>query len=115
MALLTTNSVPATGLQFTVAGIGQAVAASDTLTGVDDRTFVVIYNGNASTTNVTVSDPGRTPAGTTASGGAMALVAVPTVTFAVIPISPANVDPATGLATVTCSVTATVRIAAYRR
>jgi hypothetical protein len=112
MANIPITSVPAGGSQYTVAGIGQAVTATDTLTGVDDRTEIVVYNANAGTCSVTVLDPGSTPAG---NAGAPVAVSVPTVTFAVIPISPAHVSPSTGLASVTFSPTSSVRVAAYRR
>lgn len=107
--------VSGTGRTFTVAGIGQAAAAGDTLNGVDDRTEIIVYNGSGGSINVQLSDPGATPAGSPAASGLTTAVAVPAATFGIIPVSPANVNPATGLATITYSSPTSVRVAAYRR
>jgi hypothetical protein len=115
MANVPITSITAAGATFTVAGIGQAAAAGDTLNSVDDRTEIVVYNGSGGSINVQLSDPGRTPAGSSAASGLTVAVAVGAATFGVIPVSPAHVDPTTGLATITYSATASVRVAAYRR
>lgn len=104
--------------QYTKAGTaspGAAVASSDTVsqTILGTRGAILeILNGNASTDNMTISDSGATPAGSTLSGGTYA-VSVTNATNKVFFLHPAQVDPTTGLITITHSVTATVTYKLY--
>lgn len=107
MAALTVQQINATGTTPAYVTPG----ASDTVAGADDRTFVHVKTVGTAT-SVTVSDPGRTPAGNT---GTPAAVAIGTNSERMIPVSAANVDPATGVATVTCTPTTAVTIGAFRR
>jgi hypothetical protein len=92
---------------------GAAVAASDTIArGVmgSQGCLLEIINGNAGADNMTISD-----ASATASGAAAAALApsVPAGQSKIFWIKPAMVDLATGLVTVTHSVTATVTYKLY--
>lgn len=94
---------------------GAAVAASDTISQTiigQNGCYLEILNGNASTDNMTITDAGSTPAGNALSGGTYA-VSVTNATNKVFYISPKQVDPATGLVTITHSVTSTVTYKLY--
>lgn len=94
---------------------GAAVAASDTIARAvmgPKGAYLEIINGNASPDSVTISDPGLTPAGNPLSGGTIA-ASVTNGTSKVFFIKPDQVNPATGLVTVTHSVTATVTYKLY--
>jgi hypothetical protein len=68
-----------------------------------------VNNASGGSINVTVGDPGTTPAGNPASGSpAGRVVAVPAGAQRDIYISPRNVDPSTGVVTVTYSSTTSV-------
>lgn len=114
MALLTVASVPATGNTPNLS----AVNASDTISGSDvgDRGVILhVTNGGGGSINVTVSDPGTTPAGNVAAGTpAGTVVAVANGTGKRIYVGPRNVNPATGVATITYSGTTSVTAEAYR-
>lgn len=114
MALLTVRSIVATGAAIA----RSAVAASDTIAGsvIADRGVVLdVSNASGSSINVTISDPGTTPAGNPASGSpAGRVVAVGAGAQKQIFVGPKNVDPATGFATITYSAQATVTAEAYR-
>lgn len=112
MANIPISAVTAAGAIFTTAGLGQAAASGDTVQGVDNDTFLVVYNGSGGSINVTVADPGRTPAG---NAGTPVAVAVAATSFGLIPLYPSQVDPSTGLVSLTYSATASVRVAGYRR
>lgn len=106
MAALTAITPLVTG----VANAGAAVAASDTIDqsllggrGV----FLEIINGNASPDTVTIKDFSDTTAGN-ALASDQYTVSVTNGTSKIIHIKPSQVDPSTGLVTVTHSVTATV-------
>lgn len=109
MAALTATTPTRTG----VATSGAAVAASDTISSSiigQLGAYLEIINGNASPDSMTISD-----ASTTATGAAAAANA-PSVTNAtskIFYISPKQVDPATGLVTITHSVTTTVTYKLY--
>lgn len=107
MALLTAQQVKITGSTPTYG----AVAATDTLVP-DDRTFLIVKNGNASADTCTVVVPG------TAYGQARPDIAVnvPANTGErwIGPLVPDLADPATGLISVTHSVTTTVTCALVR-
>lgn len=98
-----------------VASTGAAVSASDTIDQsiLGSRgAYLEIINGNAASDTVTVKD-----FGTTAAGNALAsnqyTVTVPNGASSIIFIKPSQVDPSTGLVTVTHSVTATVTYKLY--
>lgn len=87
-----------------------AVAASDTISSTVLGAYGVyldIINGNASPDSVTISDAGSTPGGTPVLAGSYAAT-VTNATAKSFFISPRQADPATGLVTITHSVTATV-------
>ncbi|SRR6266540_4929752 len=97
---------------------GAAVAGTDTI----DRSvmgpkgaYLVVINGNASPDVVTITDPGVTPAGNPlnlAPGGVISK-SVTNATTQVFYVRPEQVNPTTGLVTVTHSVTATVTYQLY--
>jgi len=108
MALLSAQTIVLTGLQ----PVYTAVNASDTITP-DDGLFLHVKNANAAACTVTLDDAGTTPGG---SAAADPTVVVPATTGdRMIPIPRAFVNPATGLITVTYSVTASVTAALVRR
>lgn len=114
MALMTVRTISTAG-----AAINRtAVASTDTINGGDigGRGVVLdVNNASASSINVTIGDPGVTPAGNPASGTpAGRVVAVPAGAQRQIYVGPKNVDPATGVATITYSATASVTAEAYR-
>lgn len=111
MAALTAISPSRTG----TASAGAAVASSDTISSSilgQFGAYLEIINGNASTDTMTISDAGSTQAGTPLTGGTFA-ASVTNATSKVFYISPRQADPATGLVTVTHSVTATVTYKLY--
>lgn len=94
---------------------GAAVAASDTIsTAVMGRTgaYLEIINGNASPDSMTISDAGSTPSGNALTGGTYA-GSVTNATSKIFFIRREQAAPATGLVTVTHSVTATVTYKLY--
>lgn len=106
MALLTATQITKDGITRTLA----AVAASDTLMA-DDRVFIEVSNGSGAGITVTITTPN------TVSGLAIAdtVVAVANGAVGIIgPISPALYAASTGLATIVCSATTSVTIAAFR-
>lgn len=109
MALLTAQQIPITGLT----PVYSAVSASDTIApDGNDNLFLHVKNANAGADTVTVVVPG------TYLGVALAdlTVSVPATTGdRMIPIPAAAMDPATGLVTVTHSVTASVTQGLFRR
>ncbi|GIG63609.1 hypothetical protein Lfu02_79810 [Longispora fulva] len=110
MALLVVSAVPAAGraINFLPVSISDTVAAVD----IADRGVVLhVRNGAAAPITVTVSDPGRTPAG---NAPTVPTVSVPASGERQVLVTRANVDPATGLATVTYSSATTVTADAYR-
>lgn len=107
MALLTAQGVVKTGL----APVYSAVNATDTIAVANGvQTFLHVKNGNAGACTVTLVDNGKTPAGSSATNPT---VSVPATTGdrMIGPISAALADPATGLVSVTYSVTPTVTAA----
>lgn len=108
MALLTVRSQLAAGSGRTLA----AVNSSDTISGSDigDRGVILdVNNGGGGSITAIISDPGTTPAGNVAAGSPAGVV----VTIGAglqrdIFIGPKNVNPATGVATITYSGTTTV-------
>ena len=95
--------------------VGAAVAASDTIARSimgPKGVYLEILNGNAAVDNMTISDPGSTPSGNALTGGTYA-VSVTNGTNKIFYIKPDQVNPATGLVTVTHSVTATVTYKLY--
>ena len=94
---------------------GAAVAASDTIStdilGARGA-FLEILNGNASPDSMTISDHGTTAAGNALTSNQIS-ASVTNATQKVFYISPAQANPATGLVTVTHSVTSTVTYKLY--
>lgn len=95
---------------LTTAGLAPslvAVAASDTVPiSPGQKAFLYVLNGGGSSINVTVADPGATPAG---NAGTPVVVAVPNGTVPkLIPLNSGNVNGATGLVTIGYSGTTTV-------
>jgi hypothetical protein len=94
---------------------GAAVASSDTIAAAvmgPKGCYLEILNGNASPDSMTISDAGSTPAGNPLTGGTFAAT-VTNATNKVFLIRPEQLNPATGLVTVTHSVTATVTYKLY--
>lgn len=94
---------------------GAAVAASDTIgrsimgpKGV----HLEILNGNAAADSMTISDHGSTPAGNPLTNNQIT-ASVTNGTNKIFHIKPDQVNPATGLVTITHSVTATVTYKLY--
>lgn len=89
---------------------GAAVAASDTIAQsiIGQRGALLrINNGNASSDNVTISDAGATGAGNALPTGSIADT-ITNGTAQIYIIRPEQVNPSTGVVTITHSVTATV-------
>lgn len=111
MAALTATTPTLTG----VASAGAAVAASDTIAqsilGARGA-YLEILNGNASTDNMTITDYGTTRAGSSLPSNTFS-VSVTNATNKIFWLKPEMVDPATGLITVTHSVTTTVTYKLY--
>lgn len=94
---------------------GAGVAATDTIARSvmgPKGVYLEILNGNVAVDNMTITDPGTTPAGNPLSGGTYA-VSVTNATNKIFHIKPDQVNPATGLVTITHSVTATVTYKLY--
>ncbi len=94
---------------------GAAVSASDTIAQSvlgPKGAYLEIINGNASSDVVTVSDSGLTPAGNALSTGSVTDT-VTNGTSQIFYISPQQVNPTTGLVTVTHTVTPTVTYKLY--
>lgn len=92
---------------------GAAVAASDTIASTIIGTlgaYLEIINGNASPDSMTISDASTTATGAAATANAPS---VTNATSKIFYISPKQVDPATGLVTITHSVTTTVTYKLY--
>lgn len=111
MAALTAFTPVVTG----VANAGAAVAATDT---IDQATlgsrgvFLEIINGNAASDTVTIKDFSDTTAGNPLPSDQYTVTVV-NATSKIIHIKPSQVDPSTGLVTITHSVTATVTYKMY--
>lgn len=111
MAALTAFTPLVTG----VANAGAAVAASDTIDAATlggRGAFLEIINGNASSDTVTITDFGTTGAGNALPSNTYTVTVV-NATSKIIHIKPSMVNPATGLVTITHSVTATVTYKLY--
>jgi hypothetical protein len=94
---------------------GAAVAASDTIAqsvmGPRGATLEII-NASASVDNITISDNGLTPAGNALTSNQIT-ASVAAGASKVFDISPEQVNPATGLVTITHSQTPTVTYKLY--
>lgn len=106
MALLTMQQIVPPKLQATYS----AVNSTDTVP-LNDHLFLHVFNANAGTLTVTLTDPGKTPAGSSATNPTTTLA---TGTNAFIPINISLFDPNTGVATVGYSLTASVTAALLR-
>ncbi|NUP49009.1 MAG: hypothetical protein HOW97_17140 [Catenulispora sp.] len=112
MALLSNQTIAATGLTpaTVAASVGGDTIAPASLS--DDRCFLYVNNGSASSITVTVADPGKTPAG---NSGTAAAITVAAGAVSLIPIAPGSISAATGLASITYSAVTTVTVASVRR
>jgi hypothetical protein len=111
VAALTAFTPTSTG----VVNAGAAVSASDTIdqaTLGSQGVFLEIINGNASSDTVTIQDFGTTPAGNSLTSNQISK-SVANGTSQIFIIRPSQVNPATGLVTITHSVTATVTYKMY--
>lgn len=112
MALIALQNVVAAGLAPTTAA---ATSGGDTVklaAPTDDRSFLQVTNGAGSPITVTLTDPGSTPAGNTTTAPANSVAAGATKLF---PLTPALVNPSTGLISIAYSSATTVTVAAIRR
>lgn len=114
MALLSVRTFSASGGAISRV----AVNTTDTISGdaIGDRGVILdVNNASGGSINVTIGDPGTTPAGNAAAGSpAGRVVAVPAGQQRDIYISPRNVDPATGVVTITYSSATSVTAEATR-
>jgi len=112
MALLTLQTMTAAGLAPTTvaaSGGGDTVALAS---ATDDRSFLQVTNGGASSITVTITDPGLTPAGNAATNPTVTVAAAATKN---IPLAPALVNASTGVISISYSATTSVTVAAIRR
>lgn len=94
---------------------GAAVAASDTVARAimgPKGAYLEIINGNASVDNITITDPGVTPAGNALTGGTIS-ASVAASASRTFHLRPEQVNSTSGLITITHSVTATVTYKLY--
>lgn len=111
MAALTAVTPTNTG----ASSAGATVSASDTVARSvmgPKGAYLEIINGNASVDNMTISDPGVTPAGNALVGGTIS-ASVAAGASRIFHLRPEQVTSATGLITVTHSVTTTVTYKLY--
>lgn len=104
MALLTAVSVTSTATTVTAA----AVSSSDTIAAADIGTngaLLNVINGSGGSINVTISDPNTTAVG---NAGTTVAQAVANGADRWFRLSPAHVNPSTGVATVAYSGTTSV-------
>lgn len=107
--------VPITPTNAGAASAGAAVASSDTIAAAvlgPNGAYLEILNGNASPDNMTISDHGVTASGNALTGNTYAAT-VTNGTNKVFRIRPQQLNPATGLVTITHSVTSTVTYKLY--
>jgi hypothetical protein len=110
MALLTVTTLSAAGALTNLA----AVNTTDTISASDigDRGVILdVNNGAGAPITVTISDVGLTPAGNV---GTPLVVTVTNATRKRIFVGPKNVNPATGVATLTYSSATTITAEAFR-
>ncbi|MEU8371220.1 hypothetical protein [Micromonospora tulbaghiae] len=99
MALLTATSVTSTATTVT----GAAMTTSDTVSGSDigpNGALLNVINGGGSSINVTLADPNLTAVG---NAGTAVAQAVPAGSDRWFRLSPAHVNPSTGVAAVALS------------
>lgn len=97
------------------ASAGAAVAASDTVARSimgSIGAYLEIINGNAASDSITITDPGLTPAGNPLASGTIS-ASVANGASKVFFLRPDQVATATGLITITHSVTTTVTYKLY--
>lgn len=93
-----------------------AVAASDTIAQAvlgPNGALLSINNGGGSSDTVTISDAGTTGAGNALASGAVTGLSVANGTSKVFRLWPSQVNPATGLITITHSFTTSVTYQLY--
>jgi len=103
VALMATNTVPIQGLRFD--NLLAAVSASDTMEA-GAGVYLIVKNANAGACTVTLLTPETVDGDLAVADRVVTVVA--TTGYSVIPVTQRYRDPATGLATVTYSPTATV-------
>ena len=112
MAAITLQTITAAGLAYTTAsasGGGDTVALAS---ATDVGSFLVVKNGGGSPITVTITDPGTSAAGNTATAPANSVAAGATTLF---PLLPAQVNATTGLISISYSAVTSVTVAAIRR
>jgi hypothetical protein len=110
MTALATNVVPNVGVDISTLLV--AATNGDTAP-CGSGTFLVVKNGNAAPCTVTVACPVKVDGRlTTTSSASPAIPATTGIGF--IPLPAYYVDPTTGLATITYSVTSSVTVAVVR-
>lgn len=110
MALLTVTSISTVGAVTNLAAVNttDTISASD----VGDRGLLLeVANGAGAPMTVTISDAGTTPAG---NAGTPLVVTITNATRKRIFIGPKNVNPATGVVTLTYSSATTITAEAFR-
>lgn len=112
MAALNVQSMVAAGLAPTMVSAGGSGDTVSLAGPNDDRTFLMVTNGGASSITVTLTDPGTTPAGNAGTSGTATVAASATK---LIPISPALTNVSTGVVSISYSATTSVTVAAVRR
>jgi hypothetical protein len=93
-----------------------AVSASDTVAQSvlgPNGALLSVNNGGGSSDTITISDAGATPAGNPLASGAITGLTVANGTSKVFRLYPNQVNPATGLITITHSFTTTVTYQLY--
>jgi hypothetical protein len=108
MAALNVGTVVAPGV---AAATVAASAGGDTVAGASDgRTWLEITNGSGGSINVTIADPGATPAGNSSAGRVIAVAPGATQKIFLPPGAVAS----NGLVSIAYSAVTTVTVAAYR-
>lgn len=113
MAALTIQNIAAAGaVVSTTAAAGGGDTVQPPAGAADDRCFLQVTNGGGSSINVTIADPGFTPA---SNAGSPTVVAVAASATKLIALPPGAVNPANGLISISYSAVTSVTVAALRR
>jgi len=106
VAALTATTPVVTGTAITPPGVSSSDTIDASILG-QRGAYLVIVNGNAGSDTVTIKDFGSTAAGNSLTSNQFTAT-VTNGTSKAFHVKPSQVDPSTGLVTVTHSVTATV-------